>query len=106
MELQETLARGGFDVVGLAGDGDSAVRLAGELAPSLVLMDIRLAAGGDGIESAIRILDLYGIRSLFVSGHLDAATRRRAESARPLAILDKPVPPADLLQVVTAALGL
>ncbi|MFJ6658889.1 response regulator [Streptomyces sp. NPDC091377] len=43
-----------FDVVGEAGDGDEAVARCRELAPDVVLMDIRMP-GTDGLEAARRI---------------------------------------------------
>jgi DNA-binding NarL/FixJ family response regulator len=43
------------EVVGEAGDGLSAVRLAAELTPDVVLMDIR-TPGVDGIEATRRIV--------------------------------------------------
>jgi two-component system invasion response regulator UvrY len=45
----------GFDVVGEAESGEQAVELFDELAPGLVLMDINLGPGINGIEATRRI---------------------------------------------------
>ncbi|MEU5887499.1 response regulator transcription factor [Streptomyces sp. NPDC047461] len=44
----------GVEVVGAAGDGDEAVRLVAELAPDVVLMDLRMPRC-DGVEATLRI---------------------------------------------------
>lgn len=44
--LARTLADAGITVVGQAGDGEEAVRLAGDLRPDLVLLDISMPKGG------------------------------------------------------------
>src|SRR5258707_14998622 len=51
MDLKDILAKQGYLVVGEAGDGGSAVNLARELRPDLVIMDIRMP-DMDGITAA------------------------------------------------------
>src|SRR5918999_5945753 len=53
--LREALALGGgIEVVGEAGSGKEAVSRADELAPDVILMDVRMP-DGDGVEAARRI---------------------------------------------------
>jgi DNA-binding NarL/FixJ family response regulator len=52
--LQETLTHAGFEVVAEAADGEHAIRLADELLPDVVVMDLHMPGIG-GIEATRRI---------------------------------------------------
>jgi len=105
LDLQAIVLAAGYPLAGVAQDGAQAHRLASEARPSLVIMDIRLARGSDGIEAAKQIFESFGIRSVFLSAHLDAETRARAVVANPHALLSKPIEPNALLQVIARAFG-
>ena len=104
MECEFVLTNAEHDVVGIAADERQALHLAATEQPDLVLMDIRLARGGNGVEVAKAILEHWGIRSIFVSAHGDQETRERAEAARPIGRVVKPYTAGALLKAVNHAL--
>ena len=56
--LKAVLASGGIDIVALAETGEEAIELTRELVPDIVLMDVRLGTGIDGLEATRRITAL------------------------------------------------
>ena len=68
--LRAVLGQGEFEVVGLAETGEEAVELARALVPDIVLMDVRLGEGIDGLEATRRIAALaLPIRIIILSLH-------------------------------------
>ncbi|MFC3099841.1 response regulator transcription factor [Altererythrobacter lauratis] len=68
--LRAVLSAGGFDVVADVGTGEEAVELAERLVPDVVLMDVRLGAGIDGLEATRRITALgLPVRVLMLTLH-------------------------------------
>ena len=103
-DIEAALRDEGFHVVGVANSAGRAIELAAASNPALILMDIRLAGGSDGIDAAIQIYRDHGIRCLFASAHSDAHARRRAELAQPLGWLQKPYTIAQVVDSVRRAL--
>jgi two-component system, NarL family, nitrate/nitrite response regulator NarL len=58
--LQELLGRRGIETVGAVGDGETGIRLAGELQPDVILLDMRMP-GMNGLE-VLRRLRQAGLR--------------------------------------------
>lgn len=89
--LRHLLTDLGYEVCGHAASAAAALRMAEAHRPGLVLMDINLGRGGDGIAAAREIFERYGVHSLFVTAYGDRATLTRAESAHPAGVILKPV---------------
>lgn len=79
----------GHKIIGRAQDGNQAVRLAGELKPDAILMDIEMPEL-DGIEAARQIQALYPCPIVLLTAHDDADLVTKAGQAGAGAFLVKP----------------
>ena len=87
----------GHTVVAIASSESEAVRLSQSKHPNLILMDVRLGRGGDGINAARAILGQMPVSIVFCSAYArDPGTRARMEEVHPAGILSKPILPSDL----------
>ena len=102
--LSQFLDFAGHQVVAVAADGASALREVAKERPDLVLMDIRLGGGSDGIETARR-MQAAGrpLSVVFMSAHHDRETRARAAAVHPAGFIAKPFSPAELLNAIAAS---
>ena len=100
MTAAATLEDAGHDVVGPAYDVEEAWRLVEMRVPELALVDINLAGHDEGLTLAQRFKDELGLSSIFVSGQVSAARRRRSGA---LGVLSKPYDPRLLVEAVEVA---
>jgi len=92
-----------LDVVAEACDGAEAVRLALELAPDVVLMDLRMA-GVDGVEATARLAaEAPAIKVLILTTYDTDADIVRAVEAGATGYLLKDTPRAELAEAVRLA---
>jgi two-component system, response regulator PdtaR len=97
MHLELLVEDFGHQVCAVAASKDEAIAHAAVHLPDVVLMDVRLARGSSGIDAAREIHDRHGIRCIFLSANLDAATRDAVRTFEPIDFVGKPILPA-LLQ--------
>jgi len=104
MDVVETLREAGFDVVGEAGDGETAVALAIELRPDIVVMDVKMPVM-DGITAAERIGKERAAPVVLLTAFSQSELVERARDAGAMAYVVKPFTPADLLPAVEIAIS-
>jgi CheY-like chemotaxis protein len=88
--ISSTLKQLGCTVVDYADNADHAVERALAQQPDVILMDIGLAGGRDGIDAAQEIRAHTGQSVIYLTGHADAETLERAAQTAPLSFVFKP----------------
>ncbi len=104
LDLAEMLAEEGYQVVGEAADGETAVRLAHETRPDLVILDVKMPIM-DGIAAAEQIAGerLAPVVILTAFSQRDLVERARAAGA--MAYLVKPFQKSDLVPAIEIAIS-
>ncbi len=103
MDLKEMLTNLGYLVVGDVGDGQSAVNLARELKPDVILMDIKMP-DMDGIQAAKILTEEQIAPVVLLTAHSQKDLVDRAKEAGVVGYLVKPFRESDLLPAIEVAL--
>ncbi|WP_446665840.1 response regulator [Flexivirga sp. B27] len=102
--LRMLLETAGIDVVAEGATGEDAVRLASEYAVDVVLMDLQMGAGMDGVAATERVLAAEGApRVLILTTYDTDRDILRAVEAGASGYLLKDAPPDDLVDAVHRA---
>lgn len=100
-DLAETVRGMGHIVCGTAATMEEALAVEAEHAPTLALMDIRLAEGDNGIEVARELRRRRFLPVIFVTAFPDELAKRGLEHLGP--VIPKPFTREDIEQAITRA---
>ena len=96
-ELQTMVRNLGHSVVAVASNESEAVRLGIKMKPDVVLMDVRLGSGSDGVTAARRILRHRPVEIIFCTGYShDRGTIEHIRQLGSFQILAKPFSVSEL----------
>lgn len=104
LDLKEMLEEEGIDVVGEASDGESAMRIARETKPDLVILDIKMP-GMDGLTASEKIIEEGLGAVLILTAFSQKDLVKRAADAGAMGYLVKPFQKSDLMPAIEIALA-
>lgn len=103
-DIQLSLKKLGYNVVGAADTGEKALELAAEHRPDIILMDIMLKGKINGIEAAESIRNDLMIPVIFLTAYADEGTLTKAKVTEPYGYIIKPFKEIDLHTSIEMAL--
>jgi len=103
-DIQESLLRMGYDVIGTAASSSECLAHAEERRPDLVLMDIRIEGALDGIETARVLRTRFDVPVIFLTAYADEQTVARAKETEAHGYILKPFRAGELRSAVEIAL--
>jgi response regulator NasT len=102
LDLKEMLEEEGYDVVGEAGDGQTAIDLATSLRPDLVVLDVKMPVL-DGISAAEKLAAERIAPVVILTAFSQRELVERAREAGAMAYLVKPFAKGDLTPAIEMA---
>ena len=103
-DIQHSLKKLGYNVVGAASTGEQAVQLALEKLPDIILMDIMLKGEMSGIEAAEAIRNETSVPVIFLTAYADESTLAKAKVTQPYGYIIKPFKEIDIHTSIEMAL--
>lgn len=94
----------GYAISAIVPSGEEALEKVTEASPDIILMDIMLRGGLDGIETARRIQEKQRIPIIFTTSHSEGEVLERAKLVNPSGYLVKPITRMNLHPAIRVAL--
>jgi two-component system, response regulator PdtaR len=105
MDLRGLLTEMGYTVAGEAADAQTAITLARDIRPDLVIMDIRMPGDLDGIDAAATLTAEHIAPVLLLTAFSDPELVRRATEAGVVGYLLKPFSEGELRPAIEVTLA-
>ncbi len=103
-DIQLSLKKLGYNVVGAADTGEKAIEQALDKKPDIVLMDIMLKGDMNGIEAATEIRKQMNIPVVYLTAYTDGATIQKAKETEPHGYIIKPFKEVDIHTTIEMAI--
>ena len=103
-DIQHSLKKLGYNIVGAASTGERAFELASSEKPDIILMDIMLKGDINGIETAQRVKEELQIPVIYLTAYADESTLEKAKVTEPYGYIIKPFKEVDLHTSIEMAL--
>lgn len=103
--LAKKLRTFGYVVGEVATTGEEAVERTGRENPEVILMDVTLAGDMSGIEAARQIKAEYGTPIIIFSGYDEKRLNEQTQHIKPVAVLSKLGPFADITAAIEKAVA-
>ena len=102
-DIQNSLIKLGYTVVGIANNGKDAIEKITELMPDLVLMDIMIKGDLTGIDVSEKIKEKISVPIIFLTAYADEGTLAKAKITEPYGYILKPFKEIDLHSTIEMA---
>ena len=103
-EIEVRLNNIGYKNIETAINGEEAIKKAANFQPDLLLSDINLGKGIDGIEAVTKINEEQDVPVIYLTAYDDEITLKRAKITEPYAYLTKPFQEKELNIAISIAL--
>src|SRR5574343_371076 len=102
-DIQNNLIKLGYNVLGIANNGNDAIEQIKNLNPDVVLMDIMIKGDLTGIEVAEQIKKFVNVPVIFLTAYADEGTLSKAKFTDPYGYILKPFKEIDLHSTIEMA---
>ena len=104
LDIKRHLLKEGYDVAGIFTTGEDVLRHFQSTGADLVLMDIMLQGGMDGVQTAERLKAEYKVPVIFLTAFADDATIERVKFIEPFGYIIKPFTERELRTAIEMGL--